>query len=85
MEVEFGFGKQVNLDFDAAIDKVTADLQTEGFTRRSRIRQSRRYPTLACYCHVMYWFARTTKARLTSVSWIRRAFCHSLTIPLSNR
>jgi hypothetical protein len=31
MEVEFGFGKQVNLDFDAAIDKVTADLQTEGF------------------------------------------------------
>jgi uncharacterized protein (DUF302 family) len=28
---EFGFGKQVNLDFDAAIDKVTADLQTEGF------------------------------------------------------
>ncbi len=31
MEVGFGFGKQVDLEFDAAIDKVTADLQTEGF------------------------------------------------------
>ena len=31
METAFGFGKQVDLDFDAAIDKVTADLQTEGF------------------------------------------------------
>ena len=31
MESAFGFGKQVDLDFDAAIDKVTADLQTEGF------------------------------------------------------
>jgi uncharacterized protein (DUF302 family) len=31
METGFGFGKQVDLDFDAAIDKVTADLQTEGF------------------------------------------------------
>ncbi len=31
METAFGFGKQVDLDFDAAIDKVTEDLQTEGF------------------------------------------------------
>ena len=31
METGFGFGKQVELEFDAAIDKVTADLQTEGF------------------------------------------------------
>ena len=31
METGFGFGKQVDLGFDAAIDKVTADLQTEGF------------------------------------------------------
>ena len=31
MEIAFGFGKQVDLDFDAAIEKVTADLQTEGF------------------------------------------------------
>ena len=31
MESAFGFGKQVDLDFDTAIDKVTADLQTEGF------------------------------------------------------
>ncbi len=31
MECAFGFGKQVDLDFEAAIDKVTADLQTEGF------------------------------------------------------
>ena len=31
METGFGFGKQVDLEFDAAIDKVTEDLQTEGF------------------------------------------------------
>lgn len=31
METDFGFGKKVDLDFDAAIDKVTEDLQTEGF------------------------------------------------------
>jgi len=31
METGFGFGKQVDLEFDAAIDKVTAELQTEGF------------------------------------------------------
>lgn len=31
MQSAFGFGKPVDLDFDAAIDKVTADLQTEGF------------------------------------------------------
>ena len=31
MECEFGFGKKVDLDFDAAIAKVTEDLQTEGF------------------------------------------------------
>ena len=31
MENSFGFGKRVALDFDAAIDKVTADLQAEGF------------------------------------------------------
>lgn len=31
MQTGFGFGKQVELDFDAAIDKVTADLQVEGF------------------------------------------------------
>ena len=31
METAFGFGKQVDLDFDAAIEKVTADLATEGF------------------------------------------------------
>lgn len=31
MRTEFGFGKKVDLDFDAAIEKVTADLQTEGF------------------------------------------------------
>jgi uncharacterized protein (DUF302 family) len=31
MNVDFGFGKTVDMDFDAAIDKVTADLQTEGF------------------------------------------------------
>lgn len=27
----FGFGKPVDLEFDQAIDKVTAELQTEGF------------------------------------------------------
>ena len=31
METGFGFGKNVDMDFDAAIEKVTADLQTEGF------------------------------------------------------
>jgi len=31
MECAFGFGKTVDMEFDAAIDKVTADLQTEGF------------------------------------------------------
>ena len=31
MDVGFGFGKSVAMDFDAAIEKVTADLQTEGF------------------------------------------------------
>jgi len=31
MESGFGFGKHVDMDFDAAIEKVTADLQTEGF------------------------------------------------------
>ena len=31
MASEFGFGKRVDLGFDEAIDKVTADLQTEGF------------------------------------------------------
>ncbi len=31
MESAFGFGKQVDLDFDAAIEKVTADLAAEGF------------------------------------------------------
>ena len=31
MECGFGFGKTVDMGFDAAIDKVTADLQTEGF------------------------------------------------------
>jgi len=31
MESGFGFGKNVDMDFDAAIEKVTADLQTEGF------------------------------------------------------
>ena len=31
MECGFGFGKTVDMEFDAAIDKVTADLQTEGF------------------------------------------------------
>lgn len=31
MDVDFGFGKTVDMDFDGAIDKVTADLQAEGF------------------------------------------------------
>ena len=31
MTSQFGFGKQVDSDFDAAIDKVTAALSTEGF------------------------------------------------------
>ena len=31
MDVGFGFGKSVAMEFDAAIEKVTADLQTEGF------------------------------------------------------
>ncbi len=31
METGFGFGKHVDMDFDSAIEKVTADLQTEGF------------------------------------------------------
>ena len=31
MESGFGFGKNVDMEFDAAIEKVTADLQTEGF------------------------------------------------------
>ena len=31
MDTNFGFGKPVDLSFDAAIEKVTAVLQTEGF------------------------------------------------------
>lgn len=31
MTTNFGFGKQVELDFDGAIDKVTAELAEEGF------------------------------------------------------
>ena len=31
MKTAFGFGKDLALDFDAAIDKVTAELQSEGF------------------------------------------------------
>jgi uncharacterized protein (DUF302 family) len=31
MDTKFGFGKVVSLDFDAAIDRVTEKLQTEGF------------------------------------------------------
>ena len=31
MDTEFGFGKRVELGFDEAIDKVTAELKEEGF------------------------------------------------------
>ena len=31
METKFGFGKVVDLSFDAAIDSVTAELEKEGF------------------------------------------------------
>jgi uncharacterized protein (DUF302 family) len=31
MDTAFGFGKAVDMDFDAAIDKVTGELQKEGF------------------------------------------------------
>lgn len=31
MKTAFGFGKPVEMNFDQAIDKVTAELQTEGF------------------------------------------------------
>lgn len=31
MSSEFGFGKPIELSFDAAIEKVTAELETEGF------------------------------------------------------
>ena len=31
MATKFGFGKQVDFGFDAAIDKVTAELKAEGF------------------------------------------------------
>lgn len=31
MQCNFGFGKAVELDFDAAIEKVTAELASEGF------------------------------------------------------
>lgn len=31
METNFGFGKPLDLDFDEAVNKVTAELQTEGF------------------------------------------------------
>lgn len=31
MDTEFGFGTKVELGFDAAIDKVTAELKEEGF------------------------------------------------------
>jgi uncharacterized protein (DUF302 family) len=31
MESNFGFGKAVEMDFDAAIEKVTAELASEGF------------------------------------------------------
>jgi uncharacterized protein (DUF302 family) len=30
-EMSFGFGKEVDLEFDAAIDKVTEELKKEGF------------------------------------------------------
>ena len=31
METKFGFGKQADMSFDKAIDKVTVELQREGF------------------------------------------------------
>jgi len=31
MSVQYGFGKTVEMDFDSAIDKVTVELQKEGF------------------------------------------------------
>mgnify|MGYP001811884282 FL=1 len=31
MDVPFGFGKPVDMDFDEAIDKVSSELQAEGF------------------------------------------------------
>jgi len=31
MSMQYGFGKTVEIDFDSAIDKVTAELQKEGF------------------------------------------------------
>ena len=31
MDTNFGFGKSVDLEFDAAVDKVTTELQAEGF------------------------------------------------------
>jgi len=31
MSMQYGFGKIVEMDFDSAIDKVTAELQKEGF------------------------------------------------------
>ena len=31
MSSRFGFGKEVSLEFDAAIDRVTTELQAEGF------------------------------------------------------
>jgi len=31
MQTKFGFGKSLDLTFDEAVDKVTAELQTEGF------------------------------------------------------
>ena len=31
MSIQYGFGKTVAMDFDNAIDKVTAELQKEGF------------------------------------------------------
>jgi len=30
-EIKYGFGKIVEVDFDSAIEKVTAELQKEGF------------------------------------------------------
>lgn len=31
MSIQYGFGKTVEMDFDSTIDKVTAELQKEGF------------------------------------------------------